>query len=133
MTHGITHLTIPPHTLEHNGYYEHQHQHIVETGLTLLHQASIPLTFWPYAFVTSVYLINKMPKAGFSLDSSFEKLFNKTLDSSKLRVFDCLCFLWLHPYSSHKLEPKSSPCVFLDYSLTLSAFFFVLTLPSKNL
>ena len=45
-THGITHLTTPPHTPEHNGYSEHRHRHIVETGLTLLHQASIPLTFW---------------------------------------------------------------------------------------
>ena len=44
-THDITHLTTPPHTPEHNGYYEHRHQHIVETGLLLLHQASIPLTF----------------------------------------------------------------------------------------
>ena len=29
-THGITHLTTPPHTLEHNGYSEHLHQHIIE-------------------------------------------------------------------------------------------------------
>ena len=44
-THGITYLTIPPQTLEHNGYFEPRHRHIVEMGLTLLHQASIPLTF----------------------------------------------------------------------------------------
>ena len=63
-----------------------------------------------------------MPKVGLSLESSFEKLFNKAPDPSKLRVFDCLCFPWLCPYSSHKLNPKSSPCVFLGYSLTQSAF-----------
>ena len=44
-THGITYLTTPPHTPKHNGYSEHQHRNIVETALTLLHQASIPLTF----------------------------------------------------------------------------------------
>ena len=44
-THGITHITTPPHTPEHNEYFEHWHRHIVETGITLLHQASIPLTF----------------------------------------------------------------------------------------
>ena len=30
-THGITHLTTPPHTLEHNGYFEHWHRHTVKT------------------------------------------------------------------------------------------------------
>ena len=96
----------------------------METGLTLLHQASIPLTFWSYAFVTTIYLINRMPKVGLSLWSSFEKLFNKALDPFKLRVFGCLCFPWLRPYSSHKLNPKSSPCVFLGYFLTQSDFLY---------
>ena len=57
-TYGITHLTTPPHTPKHNGYSESQHRHNVKTGLTLLHQAFIPLTFWSYAFATTVYLIN---------------------------------------------------------------------------
>ena len=121
-THGIAHLTTPPHTPEHNGYSEHRHRHIVETGLTLLHQASFPLTLWSYAFAMVVYLINRMPKVGLSLGSSFEKLFYKAPDPSKLRVFNCLCFPWLRPCSSHKLDPKSSPCVFLGYSLTQSVF-----------
>ena len=122
MTHGITHLTTPPHTLENNGYSERRHRHIVETGLTLLNKASIPLTFWSYAFAMAIYLIYRMPKVGLSLRFSFERLFNKAPDPSKLRVFNFLCFPWLCPYSSHKLDPKSSPCVFLGYFLTQSAF-----------
>ena len=118
----MTYLTTPPHTPEHNGYSECRHRHIIEKGHTLLHQASILLIFWSYAFATVVYLINRMPKVGLSLGSSFEKLFHKDPDLSKLRVFGCLCFPWLRLYSSHKLKPKSSPCVFLGYSLTQSAF-----------
>ena len=98
--------------------------HILSKRVSLLYQASIPLAFWPYAFATVVYLINRMPKVGLSLGSSFEKLFNKALDPSKLRVFGCLCFPWLRPYSSHKLDPKSSSCVFLSYSLTQSVFLY---------
>ena len=63
-----------------------------------------------------------MPKVSLSLCSSFEKLFNKIPYSSMLYVFGYLCFPWLRPYSSHKLDPKSSLCVFLRYSLTQSAF-----------
>ena len=122
MTHGITHLTTPPHTPKHNDYSERRHLHIVETSLTLLHQVSITITFRPYAFAMVVYLINKMTKVGISLGSAFEKLFHKAPDPSKLHVFVCLCFPWLHPYSSHKLDLKSSPCIFLSYSLTQSVF-----------
>ena len=91
-THGITNLTTPPHTFEHNGYSEHPHWHIIETSLTLSHQASIPLTFWSYAFATTIYLINKIPKVGLSLGSFFEKLFHNAPDPSKL----CL---WLFMFS----------------------------------
>ena len=92
-THGITHLITPPYTPEHNWYSERQHRHIVKTGLTLLHQASIPLPFWPYVFATTIYLINRMPKVSISLGSLFEKLFNKSPDPPKLRVFGCVPIL----------------------------------------
>lgn len=39
--HGITHLTSPPHTPEHNGFAERKHRHVVEARLTLLGQSSI--------------------------------------------------------------------------------------------
>ena len=89
-----------------------------------MHQASILLAFWPYAFAMTVYLINRMPKVSLSLKSFFEKLFNKAPNPSKLHVLGCLCFPWSSPYSSHKIDLKSSPCVFLGYSLTQSAFLY---------
>lgn len=44
-TSGISHLTSPPHTPEHNGYAERRHRHIVETSLALLSDSNIPTTF----------------------------------------------------------------------------------------
>ena len=58
--HGISHLTSPPHTPEHNGISERKHRHLVETGLSLLSHASMPQSYWSYAFATAVYLINRM-------------------------------------------------------------------------
>ncbi|KAK1646191.1 hypothetical protein QYE76_063996 [Lolium multiflorum] len=37
---------------------ERKHRHIVEVGLALLAQASMPLKFWDEAFLTATYLIN---------------------------------------------------------------------------
>lgn len=72
--HGISHLTSPPHTPEHNGISERKHRHIVETGLTLLSTASIPVTYWTYAFAAAIYLINRLPTPVLSQSSPFHKL-----------------------------------------------------------
>jgi histone deacetylase 1/2 len=121
-THGITHLTTPPHTPEHNGYSERRHRHIVETGLTLLSHASLPLMFWTHAFATAVYLINRMPTPTLNLSSPYECIFGSLPNYSKLKIFGSLCYPWLRPYTSHKLESRSKPCIFLGYSLTQSAY-----------
>ena len=117
-TNGISHLTTPPYTLEHNGISERRHCHIVEIGLSLLTHASMPLTYWTYAFVTAVYLINRMPTPTLHFSSFFDKLFKSPPNYTKLRVFGCLCYSWLRPYSQHKLDSRSIPCIFLCYSLT---------------
>jgi histone deacetylase 1/2 len=113
---GIHHRLIFPHTHEQNGSVELRHRHIVETGLTLLGQCSAPLRFWNYAFESSVYLINRMPTLVLQNQSPFECLFNHTPDYDFLRTFRCLCFSFLHPYHAHKLDFRSSPCVFIGYS-----------------
>lgn len=99
---GISHFTTPPHTPEHNGFSERHHHHIVESGLTLLHHAFIPTTFWPFAFVAATYLINRLPKVNLSMVSSYENLFGRPPNLQKLRIFGYLCYPWLRPYTSHK-------------------------------
>lgn len=104
---GITHLLTPPHTPEHNGSAEQLHRHVKETGVTLLHHTSIPLKFWTNAFLIVVYLINCMPTPILYLHSPFEKLFGRSPNYEKLRVFGSLCYPWLKSYSNHNVDPKS--------------------------
>ncbi|PKI78797.1 hypothetical protein CRG98_000864 [Punica granatum] len=84
-------------------------------GLTLLAHAHLPSKFWDYAFDTAVYLINRLPTRSLGFSSPFEKLHGKLPDYHFLRVFGCLCFPYLRPYTKHKLEFRSRPCVFLGY------------------
>jgi histone deacetylase 1/2 len=113
---GIHHHLICPHTHEQNGTVERRHRHIVETGLTLRGQCKAPLKFWSYAFETTIYLINRMPTAVLNGCTPFERLFKSSPDYNFLRIFRCLCFPLLRPYNQHKLDFRSSSCVFLGYS-----------------
>ena len=119
---GVSHLTTPPHIPQHNGMSERKHRHVVETGLSLLSSAKMPLTHWPLAFATAVFLINRLPTPVLFNISPYQKLFGISPNYHKLRTFGCLCFPWLRPYAPNKLEHRSSPCVFVGYSLTQSAY-----------
>ncbi|KAJ0852435.1 putative RNA-directed DNA polymerase [Helianthus annuus] len=121
-TNGISHFTTPPHTPEQNGVAERRHRHIVETGLSLLYHANLPLHFWTHAFQTVVYLINRLPTPVLDHLSPFTRLYKTNPKYTKLKPFGCLCFPWLRPYASSKLHPRSTKCIFLGYSSSKSAF-----------
>lgn len=82
----------------------------------------MPKQYWTYAFTTATYLINRLPTPVLTMESPYQKLFGEAPNYTKLRVFGCLCFPWLRPYTTHKLEDRSTPCVFIGYSQTQSAY-----------
>ncbi|GJW65072.1 retrovirus-related pol polyprotein from transposon RE1 [Tanacetum coccineum] len=104
----------PPHILKHNGYVEHRHPHIVETGLSFLSHAQLPLEFWSLAFTTSTYLINRLITPTLSNKNTISLLIRFPPDYLKLRSFGCLCYPWLRPYSHHKLDTRSILYIFVD-------------------
>jgi hypothetical protein len=89
---------------------------IVEVGLSLLAHADMPLKFWDEAFLTAVFLINRLPSRVIENDTPYQRLFGKTPDYTFLRTFDCAVWPNLRPYNSRKLEFWSKRCVFLGYS-----------------
>lgn len=58
---GITRTLICPLTHHQNGVVERKYRLIVELGLTLLAQTSLPYKFPDHAFTTAIYLINRLP------------------------------------------------------------------------
>ncbi|KAG8478414.1 hypothetical protein CXB51_028231 [Gossypium anomalum] len=77
---GIHHQFSCPHTFEQNDLVERKHRHIVDVGLTLLAQASVPMRFWTHAFVTAVYLINKLLTTVLNGKSPYELLHHSSPD-----------------------------------------------------
>ena len=117
---------LPPHTPQHNGLCERKHRHLLETTRCVLHQTSLPPSFWSYAAQKAVYLTNRLPTPTLKMNSPLFTLFNNQPNYNKLKSFVCLCFPWLMPYTTHKLQPRFEPCVFLGYNLTQRVYFISL-------
>ena len=122
LLHGITHYTTAPHTPKKNGVSERRHRHLIETGLTLLHDAHLDFSYWPYAFQTTSYLINRQPTPLLHEKSPFEVLFGQTPNYLKLKKFGCICYPLTRPYNSKKMQPKSKAFLFLGYLPTQNAY-----------
>ena len=113
---GIVHHVSCPHAHQQNGSAERKHRHIIEVGLSLLAQASMPLKFWDEAFLAATYLINRTPSRVIDFSTPLYRLFHDKPNYSFLRVFGCACWPNLRPYNKHKLQFRSKQCAFLGYS-----------------
>ncbi|RVW88458.1 Retrovirus-related Pol polyprotein from transposon RE2 [Vitis vinifera] len=119
---SIFHRFSCPYNSAQNGRVERKHRHVVESGLALLAHASLPMEFWKYAFQTATFLINRMPSKVLQNNSPYFTLFQKVPDYKSLRVFGCLCYPFIRPYNSHKLQYRSVQSLFLGYSLHNKGF-----------
>ena len=113
---GITHHVSCPHAHQQNGSAERKHRHIVEVGLALLANASMPLKFWDEAFLTATFLINLLLSKVLNFETPVQKLLHQKPNYEALRVFGCACWPNLRPYNQRKLAFRSKQCAFLGYS-----------------
>jgi hypothetical protein len=117
----IHHLTCP-HTPQQNGVAERKHKHLIQTTLALLSQSGLSLSYWSYALATTSHLINKLPTPLLNMSSPWEQLHQVKPDLSYLKTFGCKCFPLLTPYNTHKLQPKTTSCIFLGYPPTTKGY-----------
>uniref|UniRef100_A0A2N9FA52 Uncharacterized protein n=1 Tax=Fagus sylvatica TaxID=28930 RepID=A0A2N9FA52_FAGSY len=80
-------------TPEQNGVAERKHRHIVETGLTMLFHARLPKNLWIEAFMTAVYLINRLPSSTIAMATPFFKLHGVNPDYNSLKDIDAYIHL----------------------------------------
>lgn len=80
------------------------------------HQASLLSYFWSFACHEVVYLINILTTLNLKGNSPYEIIFQDTPKYEYIKVVGCLCYLWLKTYTRNKLEPHSTPYVYLGFS-----------------
>jgi histone deacetylase 1/2 len=99
---GITHHISCPHAHQQNGSVERKHRHIVEVDLSLLARPSVPLNFWDEAFLTAVFLINRLPSPVINNDTPYSRLLGHDPDYTFLITFGCAC--WPNPSQPSPLQ-----------------------------
>lgn len=112
---GISFRFSCPHTSSQNGKAERKIRSINNIMRTLLLHASLPPSFWPHALQMATYLINILPSHLLKHESPLKILYHKDPSYSHLRVFGCLCYPLFPSTTIHKLQPRSTPCVFLGF------------------
>jgi histone deacetylase 1/2 len=103
---GISHHVSCPHAHQQRSA-ERKHRHIVEVGLFLLAHAQMQLKFWDEAFLTTMFLINRLPTRVIENDTPSSRLYEKSPDYSFLRTFGRAVWPNLRPYNFGKLEFRS--------------------------
>jgi hypothetical protein len=112
---GISFRLSCPYTSPQNGKAERKIRSINNIIRTLLIHASLPPSFWQYALEMATYISNILPSKSINFQSPVSMLYNKNPSYTHLRIFGCLCFPLFPSSTIHKLQPRSTPCVFLGY------------------
>ncbi|GJZ84740.1 ribonuclease H-like domain-containing protein, partial [Tanacetum coccineum] len=102
-----------PHTSQQNGKSERMLRTINNIILTLLFQAHLPLSYWVEDLNMAAQLLNILPFTAINNEIPFAKLYKQTPTYDHLRVFGCLCYP--HVDVTHKLQLRSTRCIFLSY------------------
>ena len=124
---GINHRISFPYTSEQNGYVERCHRIIIEKGLSLLAQSSLLHTF-----KSATYLHNRTITPTLNYASPYSILHKTDPDYTFLCIFGYLCYPFLRPYTRHKMDFSSLPCVFIGYSTSHKGY-LCLHLPSSHI
>lgn len=104
-------------------FRQRKHCHIIETGAHSLTPSFCAYKILQtFVFQTITYFINHVLTSPLWFDSLYCELIQKYPNLPKFRVFGYLCYLSLWPYNSHKLEPRSRPCIFLGHSLVRDTY-----------
>ena len=111
----IRHQYTCANTPQQNGVAERKNRHLAEICRSMLHAKNVPGRFWAEGMRTAAHVINKLPQPRLEFVSPFEKLWNKKPTVSYLRVFGCVCYVFVPDHLRSKIDKKAVRCIFVGY------------------
>ena len=107
----IKYQTSSPHSPHQNGVAERGWRTIFEMARTMLIDADLPKSFWPYAVQYSVYVRNRCFNKRIE-DTPFHAITGEKPDMSKLHIFGSSCYAYQHGHKG-KFDARCTKGVFL--------------------
>jgi len=111
----ICHQYTCANTPQQNGVAERKNRHLAEICRRMLHAKNVLGRFWAEGMRTAAHVINKLPQPRLEFVSPFEKLWNKKPTVSYLRVFGCVCYVFVPDHLRSKIDKKAVRCIFVGY------------------
>ena len=102
-------------TPQQNGVAECKNRHLAETCRSMLHAKNVPGRFWAECMRTAAYIINRLPQPNLGFKSPHELLWKLKPVVSHLKVFGCVCYVFMPDHLRNKFEKKAIRCIFVGY------------------
>lgn len=121
---GILHQKICVETPQQNVRVERKHQHILNVGRALLFQSKLPSTYWSYAILHAVFLINRITTHILQNQSPFQVLYNNFLKFLLSKFFDAYVMHHLYKLIELNCIPELEIPFFLVINLVTKVLLF---------
>jgi hypothetical protein len=119
---GIQHEITTPDTPQHNSVAERMNRTLLDKVQSMLHDASLPETYWYDALEYAALLHNITPKCVLEGITPEEAWSGNKSDISCLRVFSAQAFVHVPNKQRSKLAAKSLTCMFISYAWNWHAY-----------
>lgn len=129
---GIIHQKSCPYTPQQNSVVERKHKHLLETAKALVFQSKLPLRYWGECVSTATHFINRFPLNHLKNKCPYELLYDKKPNYDQLRSFGCLCYPTLPKPLRDKLQPRTTPHIFVGYPFGTKGY-KVMSLATKRI
>ena len=116
---GIHHEVTAANCPQQNGVAERMNRTLCESARAMLFHAGMSAGFWAEAINTAAYVHNRLPTATHK-ETPFERWHGRKPDLSKLRVFGCTAYSYVH--NRQKLDKKCEKLIFVGYSIKSKAY-----------
>ena len=114
---GIIHENSCPYTPQQNGRAEVQNRILLNSVRCMLSQSGLDPCFWAEAFMTSIYIKNRLITKASPDKTPYEIFFGKRPNYSRLRVFGCYAYYYdsSMSMSKNKLKHRGIKGIFVGY------------------
>lgn len=94
---------------------ERKHKYLLELTKALLFQSKLPPKYWGEYILIATHIINRLPSSLLKNKCPYELLYDSKPKYSQLRSFGCLCYPTVPKVLRDKLEPRTTPHIFVGY------------------